>query len=323
MIVFDAEKMRPYRAADLDRLLRFVGECNRAHDAGAIRHPGDVIHFMSNTLRGRDLERHIFLYEESDGLLRALVMLYPGATWYYDLLLDSDLRSAGNDAFETAALVWTGDAAWSASQATGSAPEGAENTEDSAIGVDLTVGDTVRQSILERLGYQPVTTPGMLYTTRSLNEPIPDKLLPDEFSMRPVAGEHEAGLVAEVHNGAFKPKWDAEQYLAVMRTPGFQIDHELVVVAPDGRFAAFTIIWLDPISRTGYFEPVGCHRDFQRRGLTSALMYEGMRRMRAAGMETAIVCYNADNVSGVPLYRSVGFKTRYEITEYRKPMAPA
>ncbi|HEY7023206.1 MAG TPA: GNAT family N-acetyltransferase [Ktedonobacterales bacterium] len=318
MIVFDAGKMRPYRAADLDRLLRFVGECNRAPDAGAIRHPGDVIHFMSNSLRGRDLERHISLYE-ADSRLLALVMLYPGAMWYYELLLDPELRSPDDDAFETAALVWAEDAAWTASQAAGSAagsaPEGAEG---GAIGVELTIGDTVRQHILERLGYQPVMTPGMLYTMRSLNEPIPDKPLPEEFSIRPVAGEHEAGLVAEVHNGAFRPKWDAEQYLAVMRTPGFQIDHELVVVEPDGRFAAFTIIWLDPISRSGYFEPVGCHRDFQRRGLTSALMYEGMRRMRAAGMETAIVCYNADNASGVPFYRSVGFQTRYEITEYRK-----
>jgi ribosomal protein S18 acetylase RimI-like enzyme len=275
---------------------------------------------MSNSLRGRDLERHIFLYDESDGLLRALVMLYPGATWNYDLLLDPDLRSADDGAFEAAAVEWAGDAAWSASQATGSAPE---NAEASAIGVELTIGDTARQHILERLGYQPVTTPGMLYTARSLRDPIPEKPLPEGFSMRAVAGEHEAGLVAEVHNGAFKPKWDRETYLAVMRTPGFQIDHEVVVVAPDGCFAAFTIIWLDPISRSGYFEPVGCHRDFQRRGLTSALMYEGMRRMRAAGMETAIVCYHADNVSGVPLYHSVGFQTRYEITEYRKPMAPA
>jgi ribosomal protein S18 acetylase RimI-like enzyme len=318
MIVFDAEKMRPYRAADLERLLRFVGECNRAPDAGAIRHPGDVIHFMSNSLRGRDLERRIFVYEEADGRLRALVMLYPGPTWNYDLLLDPDLRSPDDDAFETAALVWAGDAAWSASQAMGSAPEGAEG---GSIGVELTIGDTIRQRILERLGYQPVTTPGMLYTTRTLNEPIPDKLLPEGFSMRPVAGEHEAGLVAEVHNGAFRPKWDAEEYLAVMRTPGFQIDHELVVVAPDERFAAFTIIWLDPTSRRGYFEPVGCHRDFHRRGLTSALIYAGMRRMRAAGMETAIVCYNVDNAGGVPFYRSVGFQTRYEITEYRKPRA--
>ncbi len=318
MVVFDQGKMRPYRAADLDWLLRFVGECNLAPDAGAIRHPGDVIHFMSNMLRGRDLERHIFLYEESDGLLRALVMLFPGATWYYDPLLDPALRAAADDAFEAAAITWAENATWNASQA---AESGSAGAEDSAVGIELTVGDTVRQSILEHLGYQPVTTPGMLYTTRSLSDPIPDKSLPDGFSMRPVAGEHEAGLVAEVHNGAFRPKWDAEQYLTVMRTPGFQIDHELVVVAPDGRFAAFVIIWLDPISRTGLFEPVGCHRDFQRRGLTSALMYEGMRRMRAARIETAIVLYNADNEAGVSLYRSVGFQMRYQITEYRKPMA--
>jgi ribosomal protein S18 acetylase RimI-like enzyme len=314
MMVFDAEKMRPYRATDLDGLLRLVGECNLRPGTRAPPHPGDVVHFMSNSLRGCDLERHIFLYEEPEAELRALVMLYPASTWYYEVLLDPDLRSAGGVAFETAALAWAGDAAWTASQAAGSA-------EGGAVGVELTMGDAVCQRILERLGYQPVATPGVLYTTRSLRDPIPDKPLPEEFSMRPVASEGEAGLVAEVHNGAFSPKWDAEKYLAVMRTPGFQIDHELVVVAPDGRFAAFVIIWLDPISRSGYFEPVGCHRDFQRRGLTSALMYEGMRRMRVAGMETAIVRYYADNVAGVPLYRSVGFQTRYEITEYRKQIA--
>ena len=104
MIVFDTEKMRPYRAADLDRLLRFVGECNRVPDAGAIRHPGDVIHFMSNSLRGRDLERHIFLYEEDDGRLCALVMLYPGPTWNYELLARPRPASADDDAFETAAM---------------------------------------------------------------------------------------------------------------------------------------------------------------------------------------------------------------------------
>ncbi len=315
-MTFDADAFYPYHAADLDRLLRFVGECNLAPDAGAIRHPGDIVHFMSNAVRGHDLERHIFLYEE-DRRLRALVTLYPGATWYYDLLLDPDLRATGDIAFETAALTWAEAAAWSASHAKESV---SADADERAVGIEVTVGDTMRQQILERLGYERVTTPGMLYTTRSLQIPIPNKSLPEGFSMRPVAGEQEAGLVAEVHNGAFTPKWDAEQYLAVMRTPGFQIDHELVVVAPDGHFAAFTIIWLDQISRTGLFEPVGCHRDFQRRGLASALMYEGMRRMRAAGMETAIVVHNADNVSGVALYRSVGFQTRYETTNYRKPM---
>ncbi len=314
MIVFDAGKMRPYCAADLDRLLRFVSECNRTPSVSALPHPGDVVHHMSNTLRGRDLERHIFLYEQTGGRLRALMMLYPGATWSYELLLDPDLRNSGDDAFEAAALNWAGNMAWAASQSA------SQSTEVGEVGGDVTLGDTARQAILKRLGYTSTGAPYQLYTTRSLGDPIPEKPLPGGFTMRPVAGEHEAELVAAVHNGAFRPKWDAEKYLAVMRTPGFRSDRELVVVAPDERFAAFVIIWLDPICRSGLFEPVGCHRDFQGRGLASALMYEGMRRMRAAGMETAIVRYNADNIAGVPLYRSVGFQTRYQITEYRKLM---
>jgi mycothiol synthase len=309
MPVLDERLMRPYRAADLDRLLLFVGECNLTPSADWPMHPGDVVHFMSNTLRGRDLERFIFLYEESDGRLRAVALFYAGDPCGYDLLVAPDLRGAETGDFEAAALAW----------ADARANVLAKDAGSNAIAVEVSNSDTIRERIVARLGYAPTSAPGMLYATRSLRDPIPDKLLPDGFSMRPVAGEREAGLVAAVHNGAFTPKWDAERYLAVMRTPGFQCERELVVVAPDGRFAAFVIIWLDPISRSGLFEPVGCHRDYQRQGLTSALMYEGMRRMRAAGMETAIVRYNADNVAGVPLYRSVGFQTRYEIARYRKP----
>jgi ribosomal protein S18 acetylase RimI-like enzyme len=310
MTVFDAEHMRPYRAADLDRLLRFVGECNLKPGMSPPPHPGDVVHFMSNTLRGRDLERHIFLHEETDGRLRALALLYPWTPYSYELLVAPDLHGAEDRSFEEAAIAWTDVRASDAARIAGK-----------ELAVEISADDAIHERIAVRLGYSASGAPGTLYTTRSLRDPIPDKPLPAGFNMRPVAGEHEAGLVAEVHNGAFRPKWDAEQYLAVMRTPGFQIDRELVVVAPDGRFAAFVIIWLDPISRGGYFEPVGCHHDFQRRGLTSALMYEAMRRMRAAGMETAIVRYNADNVAGVALYRSVGFQTRYQSTDYRKTVA--
>ncbi len=312
MLAFDTEKARSYRAEDLDRLLRFVGQCNRALSDYALPHPGDVVYLMSNVLRGRDLDRHIFLYEELDGRLRAVVLLYPGARWHYGLLLDPALRTSGDDAFEAATLAWAEDATRAASQ----------RDAGGEIGVDVTLGDTVRETLLKRLGYTTNGVADQLYATRSLGDSIPEKPLPEGFSIRPVAGEHEAELAAEVHNGAFTPIWDAESYRAVMRTPGFQIDHELVVVAPDGRFAAYVCIWLDPISRSGSFAPVGCHRDFQRLGLTSALMYEGMRRMRAAGMETAIVRYDADNSAGVPFYRSVGFQTLYQLAEYRKRMPP-
>src|SRR5258708_647715 len=139
MIVFDAGKMRPYCAADLDRLLRFVSECNRTPSVSALPHPGDVVHHMSNTLRGRDLERHIFLYEQTGGRLRALMMLYPGATWSYELLLDPDLRNSSDDAFEAAALNWAGNMAWAASQSA------SQSTEVGEVGGGRALRDTARQ----------------------------------------------------------------------------------------------------------------------------------------------------------------------------------
>jgi len=160
----------------------------------------------------------------------------------------------------------------------------------------------------------------LVSTTRSLDEPIPNGALPDGFSIRSVAGEHEVELVAAVHDSAFRPKWAGGAYLPVMRTPGFDVERELVVVAPDGRFAAYLIYWLDHISRSGLFEPVGCHADFRRRGLTKALMYEGMRRMRARGMHTAIVLHHADNPASTALYASAGFRPAFAITDYRKPV---
>ena len=105
-----------------------------------------------------------------------------------------------------------------------------------------------------------------------------------------------------------------------MRTPGFKVQHELVVVAPDERFAAFLVYWLDPISRSGLFEPVGCHPDFRRLGLTKVLMLEALRRMAEVGMKTALVGYKATNTAAEKLYTSVGFTKHFETIDYTKPL---
>jgi mycothiol synthase len=145
--------------------------------------------------------------------------------------------------------------------------------------------------------------------------------LPSGFSIRSVAGYHEAALLAEVHNGAFNPKWTPEDYLKVMQTSGFDIEREMIVIAPGGQFAAFTVYWLDPITKSGLFEPVGCHKDFRQKGLTKALMYAAMQRMKDAGMETALVGYKPDNKAATKLYASVGFKQHCEFMTYSKTIS--
>jgi ribosomal protein S18 acetylase RimI-like enzyme len=54
----------------------------------------------------------------------------------------------------------------------------------------------------------------------------------------------------------------------------------------------------------------------QRKGLTKALMYSGMQRMKGAGMETALVLYHADNEAARALYTSAGLRPVHGIYEY-------
>ena len=180
--------------------------------------------------------------------------------------------------------------------------------------VNLVVDDHAGRACLTQLGFQEREGEDAVMK-RDLDH-IPEPTPPPGFLIRPVAGDHEAPLLAEVHNSAFHPKWTAARYLDVIRCDGFDAGRELVMVAPDGRFAAFAVVWFDPVSRVGLFEPVGCHPDFRRRGLTKALLYAGCARMRAAGMAMATVGYGVSNAAAVGLYKSAGFEIYFETIDY-------
>jgi predicted acetyltransferase len=79
------------------------------------------------------------------------------------------------------------------------------------------------------------------------------------------------------------------------------------VRSPDGRGASACTIWFDGVNGVGLFEPVGTHPDFQGKGLGKAVMAEGLRRMKAAGMTRAIVGFDPNNVAALALYTAMGF----------------
>ena len=90
----------------------------------------------------------------------------------------------------------------------------------------------------------------------------------------------------------------------------------MMVVAPDGRCAAFCLFWLDPVNQVGLFEPVGTHPDFQRQGLGKALLLESLRQMKERGMESAIVLTNEGNTAAIRLYESVGFQATNKMLDF-------
>jgi mycothiol synthase len=299
-------ELRAYQPNDLPRVLTFIGKCLR--DSNFCNwHPGDIAHWMSNEQRGKDLDNYYWLYEENNEIL-ALAELPPVVRAGYTLIVYPEYRGGE---FETSLLKHCEAEMWWRMQEEGS--------KETSVSVSVAECDKNRIACLKALGYQIAKRESEM-RRRSLLEPIASVVLPEGFSIRSSASEHEATLLAEVHSSAFDSSWTAEKYLEVMRSPSFIKEHELVIVAPDGRFAAFLIYWLDPVSKSGLFEPVGCHKEFRRRGLTKALMIEGMRRMVAAGMETALVGNKIDNEAASRLYESLGLQKFSESLEYTKLM---
>ena len=290
--------LRPYQPNDLPAVTHFIGRCWQ-RDASRNYHPGDFVHWMSNSYRGENLEHHFHIVEENNQI-RAVVELdaNPGS---YAHVLDAHGRDdAWELAFHRACITIL--------------RERVQKPGSQSIKVNLAAEDKAGKTCLEKLGFKAQKADHIVM--KCALDSIPKAQLPDGYSLRSVAGEHEALLLAEVHNAAFKPKWSEAEYRKVMQTAGFDPARELIVAAPDGCFAAFGVIWFDPVSRSGLFEPIGCHREFTRRGLTKALIFTGMARMKDAGMETAIVGCEVTNIAAFKLYRSTGFELYFETVDF-------
>jgi ribosomal protein S18 acetylase RimI-like enzyme len=166
--------------------------------------------------------------------------------------------------------------------------------------------DGVRSAAYQRRGYQRSET-CLCHRGRALAGQLPEQPLPLGYEVRQLAGPEELEQRVEVHRAAFAPsRMTVEKHRRAMAAPTYRIDLDLVVVAPDDSFAAFCIVWFDPVSRLGLFEPVGCHPAHQRRGLARAVLCEGMRRLAALGATSAAVCSLGGSVAPSGLYESVG-----------------
>jgi ribosomal protein S18 acetylase RimI-like enzyme len=89
---------------------------------------------------------------------------------------------------------------------------------------------------------------------------------------------------------------------------------DLAIEAPDGRVAAYSLYWFDPVTKVGLVEPVRVEDEFQRRGLAGAMLTAGINRLAAKGARRMKVSYGSD--AAAALYQSVGFHPTSTATWY-------
>ena len=169
--------------------------------------------------------------------------------------------------------------------------------------------DDERHVVLRRRGYKRTET-NLCHRGQRLDEPVSAAVLPAGYRIRSVRGEGDVEERVAVHRDAFAPShMTAAKQRAIMQSPTYRSDLDLVVVEPNGAFAAFCIVWFDAVNKIGVFEPVGTHSAHRRLGLATALLHEGMRRLRMLNARTAYLTSDGDPgaVAATQLYESVGF----------------
>lgn len=176
-----------------------------------------------------------------------------------------------------------------------------------------------RIAFLEGHGFRPGGQFSEVNMLRSLDQPIPEAVLPAGCQVRAV----EAGEIpdrAAAQRQVWQP-WTVgnvseDDYAYLMRLPGYHRDLDIVAVAPDGVIAAYVNGWIDPVNRVGDFGPVGARPAYRRQGLTRAVLLEGLRQMQAYGMNRVSVSTGVTNTPALRLYGSVGFRVVNWYLEY-------
>lgn len=293
--------MRPYRSADMPRLQAAVASWIASAGRWGYDHIGELPHRVHENLRGRDPSGLVHVWESGSELTGLTIAGRFGNA--FDCFVAPSLRGTDAEREMIAFAVET------TRHASGSAE----------ILTDAFDRDTVRASVLADLGFERFRTWDDVRErplTGSFSGPVPDG-----FRIRPATFADAPGL-AEARNHSFDGSdWTPDQYAAFMRAPGYSPDREIVAEASDGRIAAYTVCWTDPLNHLGHFEPVGTHADFRRLGLAAAVMRQGMAEMREQGMTRATVNHNAENEAARRLYEGLGFEREYVTYGFRTTVA--
>src|SRR4051794_3571282 len=308
-----AIRSRPWRSADD---LRLMTGAVSAEWAGP-RRPlvpctaGDLEWWTALGGPDADWPARIRLWEDGGRVVAWAWFNTPTALdWFVTAALGSDVQAAIRDDILE----------WHRGVATAAPVPAGEDRSDAAAQLEVWAPDGSAEA--DHVVSRGWTATDVLLTQyhQPLDVEIELPRLAEGYRLRTMRGPQDIPDRVEIHRAAFAPsKMTVEKYEILVRQDHYAFDRDVVIEAPDGSFAAFTMAWADPAGSIGELEPVGTHPDHQRRGLGRVVTTEALRRLRAAGLRDAMVFSLRSNTPSEALYRSVGFR---EIALHRRYTQP-
>lgn len=170
--------------------------------------------------------------------------------------------------------------------------------------------DSKRQEILEGFGFTPTSE------RQNQRHQVLDQLkellpLPEGYSLRSVGStESDFEKMARLLNAAFGRTFhSAEEYknFATL-APSYKSELEIVVVAPDGEFAAHAGFTAHSHESFVVVEPVCTHPDHQNLGLARIAIAQGLNLCLKMGIRDAYIEAWYSNPVSNHVYEQMGFK---------------
>ncbi len=176
------------------------------------------------------------------------------------------------------------------------------------IGIPVPVGFNSRIEYLKEYGFED----GGICEhnqVRPLDLPPPDFQPAEGYIVRHVKLPEDFEPYSEVVNTVFSHCEMTEKLAILYTEAGFYNDElDLVVEAPDGSFAAFVTVRIDPVNKMAELEPVGTHPDHRGKGLAKAVCAEGIRRVMKYNPSCIVILGAASTEAAARLYSSLGFE---------------
>jgi ribosomal protein S18 acetylase RimI-like enzyme len=171
--------------------------------------------------------------------------------------------------------------------------------------------DTRRQVALLQNGYQPVRVVEEV-RIYDLNESYPEPSLTDGFRLSSVADEGDPQARVDLENAIWEAHLDEAWYRGKSSSPHYYPNLDLLVMSPEGRSAAASLVWPYPETSAAEIDPLGTHPDFRRLGLARAIVLHSFRKMQALGLRLVYIASDVENQAANTLYDSLNPIEIYE-----------
>lgn len=297
---------------DAGVLIELMQRMTPWNEAGAgWLHPGDVVWRLYQNLASNP-EDEMRVISDETGQAVALVELLEPESYYVHMPAGmADLREVLRFASEMA------------ERELRAIPPGEGEEPPTRFETEVLSVQALGADILRELGFTPGESPNYRLNGQPLGDDLPAPDLPDGASIRavrddPADFQARVDLHRDVWTGS---KLDLAGYERLRTTPMYRPDLDLVVETADGELASYCIVWWDPVTKIGEFEPVGTAERFRGLGYGKAVLREGMRRIRAIGGTYATVLNRMDERGEASryLYASAGFTTIAMFERYTRP----